>query len=481
MLTLLWTILAVSCEAAAVVAILSILRRPREPRAMLAWILALLLLPAAGLVLFLIFGEPRRDWHRLRRRRSRRGIRAASTDPAASARAVRAFSPSGIREDLQPLVKLTDQLAASSPTGGNVVTVFHDAEETYDQIEAAIRAARSHVHLEYYIFQADQTGQRFGDLLSEKARQGVHCRLLLDFLGCWRLPRRFLRPLREAGVQVAFCLPVVPWRSRWRANFRNHRKIAVIDGNVGFTGSQNIGDEYRGRKRRKYGPWRDTHLRIVGPGVRDLQDVFARDWYYTTKKSLLDDRHFPYTEATGNHIVQIVPSGPDQREDVMHQLLFAAVSAARESISIITPYFVPDRAMILALRSAAFRGVHVRLMVPACSDHRVVLWAGRSFYNDLLGAGVQIYEHDHTMLHSKVMVVDRSWAMVGSANVDERSFRVNFELTTILYSPELADDLYRDFEKLRTQSRHIKRRSLSGRSAGESILVGLARLASPLL
>lgn len=481
MFTLLWTILTIGCEAAAAVAIIAILRRPREPRAMLAWILALLLLPGLGLVLFLTLGEPRRDWHRLRRRRSRRRIHAASSNQNVPSRLGHSLSPADVREELQPLAKLTDQLAAASPTGGNVVTIFHDAEETYDQIEAAIRAAHSHVHLEYYIFQADQTGQRFRDLLIEKARQGIHCRLLLDFLGCWRLPRRFVQPMKDAGVQVAFCLPVVPWRSRWRANFRNHRKIVVVDGKIGFTGSQNIGDEYRGRKRRKYGPWRDTHLRIVGPGVRDLQDVFARDWYYTTKKSLLDDRHFPHTEAAGNHVVQVVPSGPDQREDVMHQLLFAAVSAARESISIITPYFVPDRAMILALRSAAYRGIQVRLLIPACSDHRVVLWAGRSFYNDLIGSGVQIYEHDHTMLHSKVMVIDRSWAMVGSANVDERSFRVNFELTTILYSSDLADELYRDFEALRAQSRHVRRKSLSARSTGESILLGLARLASPLL
>ncbi|HOW69267.1 MAG TPA: cardiolipin synthase [Phycisphaerae bacterium] len=481
MLTWLWTILTVGCEAAAVVAILSILRRPREPRAMLAWILALLLLPGLGLVLFLALGEPRRDWHRFRRRRSRRRIRAVSADPTHPPQAKYFFTPAEAPEGLQPLVKLTDRLAASFPIGGNVVTLYYDADETYDQLEAAIRGARSHVHLEYYIFQPDQTGRRFRALLIEKAREGVHCRLLLDFVGCWRLSRRFIQPLKDAGVQVAFCLPVVPWRSRWRANFRNHRKIAVIDGQIGFTGSQNIGDEYRGRKRRKYGPWRDTHLRIVGPGVRDLQEVFARDWHYTTKKSLLDDRHFPRTEAAGSHVVQVVPSGPDQREDVMHQLLFAAVSAARESISIITPYFVPDRAMILALRSAAFRGVQVRLLVPACSDHRIVLWAGRSFYKDLIGSGVQIYEHDHTMLHSKVMVIDRSWAMVGSANVDERSFRVNFELTTILYSTDLADDLYRDFETLRAQSRHIKRRSVSSRSTGESLLLGLARLASPLL
>jgi cardiolipin synthase len=475
-----WMILFLAEETAVAVAVVYVLLRPREARAMTAWILALVLLPVVGLLFFLLFGEPRRGRHRRRRARQKRRLigdrRASGRRPAVPTR----LPPQNMEPDLASLSRLARRLGALPVTAGNSVTIYQDADKTFTAIREAIEQARSHVHLEYYIFQPDETGRMFLDLLAKRASEGIRCRLLLDYVGCWRLSRRFLRPMQDAGVRVAFALPVIPWRGRWRANFRNHRKIAVMDGSVGFTGSQNIGDEYRGLLAKKKN-WRDTHLGIRGPAVHQLQEVFVQDWHYATNEDLADQELFPSPQEAGQQLVQAVPSGPDQSEQVMHQLLFAAVSASRSSIRVLTPYFVPDTSIILALQAASYRGVRVQLLIPACSDHRIVLWAGRSYYDELIQAGVEIYEHDDAMLHSKVMIIDDTWAMVGSANMDERSFLLNFELTTILYSQALAQELCLDFESLRRRSRQIEKQDPDERSLMRSLLLGTARLTSPLL
>lgn len=468
-------------EAAVIAAIIYILRWHREPRSMLSWLLAIRLMPVIGIVAFLTFSEPRRGWHRLRRRRKRRRLEAALMRKwEAFQRRNPASHPLTGDPLLNEFIRLAKRLGAHMAAPGNAVRIFHDADDTYAAIEQAIEQAESHVHLEYYIFQPDETGRAIRDRLIRKAGQGVRCRVLLDYVGCWRLPRSFIRPMRNAGIEVAFAMPVIPWHGRWRVNYRNHRKIVIVDGRTGFTGSQNIGDEYRGRLAR-YGPWRDTHLMITGPCVHHLQEVFAEDWHYTTGEDLVLDPYFPLPEPAGEHVVQVLPSGPNQQIQVMHHLLFAAVSAARSSVCAVTPYFVPDTAMILALQSACYRGVRVRLVIPTTTDHPIVLFAGRSVYPELMQAGVEIYEHDATMLHSKVMVIDRSFAMVGSANMDERSFRLNFELTALLYGEPLAGQLYEDFESVAARSRRIRLRRHRQESHLRELAMGLARLASPLL
>ncbi|MCK4658602.1 MAG: cardiolipin synthase [Phycisphaerae bacterium] len=478
---ILWKILSVLDMVLVAGAILVVLRRPREPRAMLAWILALLLLPVVGLILFLLIGEPRLKRTRRRRRRRREKLVPGLSRRSGALRDVHVTRQNvPIPEELSNLVSLATRFSRHAPTHGNEVTIYQDAEKTFLARQLAIEAAESHVHMEYYIFQPDETGHAVRDLLINKVRQGVQCRLLLDYVGCWRWPRSFKRSFQEGGVELAFCLPVVPWRGRWRVNFRNHRKLAVIDGKVSFTGSQNIGDEYLGR-RKKLGPWRDTHMRIVGPAVHQLQEIFVEDWHYATKVDLLDDKYFPTPQRAGKRAVQVIASGPDDRVNAMHQLLFAAFAAAKQSICIATPYFVPDMAMVLAIQSAAYRGVRVRLMIPSRSDHRVVLWAARSYYEELAGAGVEIYEYDLGMLHSKVVVVDESWALLGSANMDERSFKLNFEVTTILYDAELARTLQNDFEMLLAQSKRVQPTRRSAWTFRETLSLGLARLASPLL
>jgi cardiolipin synthase len=461
-------------------AIVVVLRRPREPRAMLVWILALLLLPFVGLILFVLTGEPKME--RTRRRRSRRRKRMRRSLPRAERSGQ--VRPHPWSERLHPdsidLMTLATRVSGQEPTTGNEVTIYYEDEQNFNAIMEAVANARHHVHLEYYIFQPDDTGQTLRDLLVKKAAEGVEVRLLVDYIGCWNWPRAFRRSFIKGGVKLKFFLPVVPWHGRWRVNFRNHRKIAVVDGVIGFAGSQNIGDEYRGRLA-KYGPWRDTHMRLTGPAVQQLQEIFVEDWHYTTRRELTGEAYFPDPPEAGGQTVQVIASGPDSNAGIMHHLLLSAVAGARKSVAVLTPYFAPDMTMIVALQSAAYRGIRVQLLIPSCSNYLMTLWAGRSFYQELSEAGVEIYEYDRAMLHSKVMIVDDAWAMVGSANMDQRSFRINFEVTTILYDNALADDLRRDFDALLVNAVRIRPTGRDHWSFGESLLLGLARVASPLL
>lgn len=482
MSTVTWVLLTLFDYGLAAVVIATILRRRKEPAAMMAWILVILLLPFLGIILYFAIGDPRIS-RQIRKRRASRGDLSRKLVQSDRATALHAFSAADAASGspLEDVVSIATRLGGHPPTRGNDVTAYFEADATYLALRLAIEAARSHVNMQYYIFQPDDTGRLFRDLLIRKAREGVRCRLLLDGVGSWSLSDDFLQPLEAAGVETAFFLPVRLQSRRIHLNLRNHRKLVVIDGQAAFTGSQNIGDEYLGRKQ-KYGPWRDTHLRIDGPAAAQLQEVFLEDWYFATQRDLTgQEARVEAAAGSDGRVVQVVPSGPDRPSHLLHLVLLAAVSAARRSICITTPYFVPDTTMILALQAAAIRGVRVQLLIPSRSDNRVVLWAGRSYYGELLESGVEIYEFERAMLHSKVMVVDEQWAMVGSANMDVRSFRLNFELTTLLYDGGLAQLLYSDFTGLRDRARRIPQNPARAWSLPQSLLVGAARLASPLL
>jgi cardiolipin synthase len=365
-------------------------------------------------------------------------------------------------------------------TSGNAVQVYQEADATYRALEEALRTAERHIHLEYYIWQADDTGRHFRDVLIEKARQGVECRLLLDAVGCWRLTRRFLRPLTEAGCQVAFFMPLYPSRRRLSLHLRNHRKIVVIDGRTAFAGSQNVGDEYLGRLK-KLCPWQDTHMRVTGPAVLFLQQTFAEDWSLATRESLTADEYFPTPQSVGNSTVQILPTGPERDISPLGQLIFAAASTARSAIRIETPYFVPDAALRMVLMHACYRGVRVQLVLPTRSNHLLLLWAGRSFYSQLLDAGVEIYEYDAGMLHSKIVTVDDRWCMLGTANMDVRSFRLNFEVTALLYDRSITRELAESIERHCARARRISLRDVWQRGLPAQLFEGVARLFTPLL
>ncbi|MFO0944942.1 MAG: cardiolipin synthase [Planctomycetota bacterium] len=383
-----------------------VLLRRKEPAATTAWIFAILLMPFIGAIAFLAFGNDRmarRSAMRESRKRQFRGTVRQVVEGHGS--------PIDMRGQLQ-LYRLLERINPLPTCVGNHVEIFQDMEKNYARQLAAIAAAKDHVHMEYYIFQTDEIGQRFRDELIAAARRGVQVRFVYDSLGSWSLNRSFLRKMREAGVEVAPFIPLNLLSRRWIFNFRNHRKILVVDADVGFIGGANIGLEYLGKS--DVGHWADTHLCVTGPIVSHLQRVFAEDWAFASGQEIQGDHYYRATKSKGKVTAQVVPGGPDQPVPVYRELYFSAVANAVERIRICTPYFVPTEATLLALQTAARRGVDVRVLVPGRSTHYFVKLASESYYDDLLEAGVKIYEIKDGFMHSKVLSIDGRWSVVGT-------------------------------------------------------------------
>lgn len=464
---------------AAYLAILSgwIALQKREPLATLTWILALAALPYLGFVVYYFLGPQRLRKHRLRRLRAQTAL-YAHADVERLLRQTDVAPPLALAQ----LARLGTAACDFPVATATRVELLVDGARTYEAIFEAIRAAHSHIHLEYYIFEPDRIGTALRDLLIERARVGVKVRLLIDALGSQRIGRRFLAPLLAAGAQVArFHDPRIGRRLRPVTNFRTHRKIVVCDGVIGFTGGINVTDEED--PRTNSAAYHDVHLLLAGSIVHWLQLTFLEDWSYAKRglpHALVADlpRLLPALE-TGPHPVQIVTSGPDNELEPIHRMHLAAINAARQRAWLTTPYFVPGEPALMALTSAALRGVDVRLLVPARSDSRVVSAAARSYFDQLITAGVKVWEYHARMLHSKTLVVDDDCAIVGTANFDNRSFRLNFEVSAVVYGPALAQPLADQFRidlGSASQVRVGRRRPFVSR-----LSEALARLLSPLL
>ena len=465
----------------AFIMILRIVLQRREPTATLAWVLGILLLPYVGVLMYLLVGR-----RRLTRQVRKRLARAAALEPHLArlgtgiADLTAPAAPDHYcKPEEREIALVSNLMGRRLPTCGNHVQLLPDANQTYQALEEAIRTAKDHVHLLYYIYEQDETGARFRELLTEKAKEGVTVRLLVDGVGSFGVDT-FMNPMVQAGGYFAEFLPVGNLSRHWHPNLRNHRKIAVIDSHIGFTGGVNIGDEYTGRKRR-VGHWRDTHMCIRGPAVHHLQEVFTEDWFFATGEDLISERWFPEQQAVGNDMVQIIASGPDTETQPMHRIFFTAVTSAAERVFLTTPYFVPDQAMLVALETAAMRGVDVRLLLPRKSDMRLVDHAGRSYYDELLQSGVKIYEYSSGILHAKSMVIDERWATVGSANMDVRSFQLNFEVNAAVYGPDFANQLAALFQRDLTQAQQITLEDIKRKPLMARMKESLARVLSPVL
>jgi cardiolipin synthase len=422
-----------------------VLMTKKDTTAAVAWCLLVFFLPLLGSLLFWVFGY-NQVWRPIRRKQRHRS-RFEAGHPPLTREASRGEPHSTLAEGTwNDLGTVALKVNAFAVSGGNAVTLYDETEAAFTALLQAIRGARHHIHLEFFIVRDDATGKLLVDLLAEKAKAGVEVRLLADSVGSRRLGWRWkaLRPLREAGGKVSAFLPLNPVRSRLRVNMRNHRKITVIDGAVGFTGGMNIGDEYLGKVAR-FGYWRDQFLRLEGPGVAGLQRVFVEDWDFAANEPLDTEVYYPEVPDAGESIVQIIESGPDQDRNSIRELLFAAVSAAQERVWMATPYFVPDGGLLDALRLACYRGVDVRLLCPLRSDKALTDYAARYLWSDLLAVGMNIYQYAKGMLHGKMIAVDGRWGMVGSANLDNRSLHLNFEAGCILHSPPLIAELEASF------------------------------------
>lgn len=461
----LWTILAVSWVAYLVVLAGWIILQKREPIATLSWLLSLALLPVLGLVIYHFFGPQRIKRNRVKRLRARVLLGADEPLPA----------PDG---SCSPVMRLVQGTSGFPPSDCQSVQLLVDGGQTFDALIAAIAAARHHVHLSYYIFDPDHTGTLVRDALVERARAGVQVRVLADALGSSRLSKDFLAPLRAAGGEVMFFHRVhFRLRGLWypKLNLRNHRKIAIVDGTVGFIGGINITDDENERVNRA--AYHDLHLRMDGAAVRWLQLAFLEDWAYACSRVPREEGFWPPCD-TGDIRTQVLPAGPDSPWETIHRAKIAAIAGAQSRVWLTTPYFVPGEAARFALTSAAMRGLDVRVLVPAHSDSRLVTAAARSYFDELLAAGATVYEHPR-MLHTKALLIDDATCVLGSSNFDNRSFRLNFELCVLFEDAGVAQALAAEMERDLAQSRPVPRERHLG--LVPRLVEAGARLLSPLL
>lgn len=463
----------VAIQIGAIWAVFRAIRESRTPQGAVGWVVFLLAAPYVALPVFLFLGRRRLNGYPAAKRAIRPGIAALAVPPPPPAEA-----PAGSRPERLRLAQGFARLAGVPMTEGNGAVLLADGDSTFAAIFAAIEGARAYVLVQTYILRDDDLGRALQRRLAAKAREGCRVRVLYDGIGSHALPRRALRALREAGVEIEDFHSIRKARSRFQINFRNHRKLVLVDGRVGFLGGHNFGDEYAGRDPRM-GRWRDTHLRITGPMVAQLQAVFAEDWAWATERTLdLDWR--PPREDEGCAGLVLAPGPADVLET--GSLYFCnAIGLARERVWIASPYFVPDTDVLSALTLAAQRGVDVRILMAGKADHRIVWLAAFAYFDRMLDAGVKIYRYREGFMHQKVLVVDDGLGSVGTMNLDNRSCRLNFEVTALLFDRAFAARLAAMLEADFAQSDLVRTRLDEIRSPFIRHGARIARLMAPLL
>ena len=453
----------------------------KRPTATLAWLWAILLFPGLGAGLYLAIGS-----ETVQRRRQEKGedFRSRAEPEKARSRARAAAARLQQAQPLPPddamllrgLSTITDLPSATA----TFVRILYRGAPFYAALREDIEQAQHLVHVESFIWRADEVGAEFLDLLCATARRGVRVRLLLDELGCLRLRDSYFRPLVQAGGEFSWCHTLSPLRNRYSFNLRNHRKLQIIDGRIAYVGGMNFGREYLGRDP-KLGDWADLQLRVEGTVVDVFGEIFAEDWFFAT------GREEPATPARDEAapapemLAQVLRGGPDEDDHVMLRADLALVAAAKRRLWISTGYFVPGESVQTALQVSAALGVDVRLLVSSKSQHPHLVSAGRSFYDALLRQGVRIFEYSKGIDHSKCMVIDEAWSTVGSSNLDERSLRLNFELSLLVHNEGLNRDLAKIFEETIAGAKEIDREEFSRRPLSQKLIESALRPFSPLL
>lgn len=458
----LWTV-AVVCAFRAI-------KGARTPQGSVAWVIFLIAMPYLAVPAYLFLGHSRVNSYIIGRRTSKdivQGLKLIAHQ----------YSAHGDDDDVgYPGFEVIGEVPVVS---GNGMELLIDGQATFDRIFAALDAAQDYVLVQSYVIHDDVLGKAFQARLIECARRGVTVRLLYDAVGCARLPSDYLEALTGAGVHVMNAHALRGPKTRFQLNFRNHRKTIVVDGTVGFTGGLNIGDEYMGRNP-KFGHWRDTHCVLHGPIVTQLQLVFSEDWHWATEEVLNEEINWRAGRAQEDLDALIVATGPADEMETGSLYFCAAISAARKRLWIASPYCVPAGDILTNLKLAAMRGVDVRIMVPEVADHMISWLAAFAYFDELLEAGVQIWRYDSGFMHQKVLVVDEAIAAVGTANLDNRSCRLNFEATAVFFEKsaarKVATMLEADFEQCFRLERRLQEQPFKVRVGAP-----IARLFAPLL
>lgn len=444
----------------------------RNPVKTMAWILVLVFLPVVGLAFYFFFGRNTRKERLI----SKKGFSRLSKRPMAEYQAQEALGDFTGRNQLIPFFH---KVSNALPFEGNDVQVFTDGYSMYQELFRRIAKAKHHIHLEFYIFENDAVGRLLRDLLIDKAREGVSVRLLYDDVGCWDVNPMFYDEMLCEGIEVRSFLKVRFPQFTSKVNYRNHRKLAIIDGKVGFIGGMNIALRYL--KGVSWGVWRDTHICLKGKAVYGIQTAFLTDWFAVDRTLLTSAQYFPKMDSVGTSVAQIVTSDPvGEWHDIMLGLV-KAISCAQRYIYVETPYFLPTEQVMAAFQTAALSGVDVRLMIPKKADAFITHKGTMSYLDELMKSGVKVYFYRAGFLHSKLWVADDEWASVGSTNLDFRSFEHNFEANAFFYDEKtvctLKEIFLEDMKKCMTLSQKI----WDKRSFKNKIVESVVRLLAPLL
>jgi cardiolipin synthase len=454
-------------------ALVVIFSEKESPGKAIGWVLGIIMLPIVGFIAYLIVGH---EWRGSKEYKKR--ITDRSPGPKGEPR------PDPAAESRPPLTRrqemLLNTVTGSQPlpvSYDNKAQLYFDGEDKFGQLKKDIAAAEHHVHLEYFIWQRDELGDELKDLLFEKVKQGVEVRVITDPTGSLTSSRKYCRELTDQGLQMYFFHPTkgADWRS---INHRCHRKAAIIDGKIGYTGGFNVGDEYV--NKGPLGFWRDTHVRFEGTAVHDLQSLFLSDWYFATGEDITDPKYFPPSDQPGDLIVQICPSGLDCLRHSMLYTYFNLIVSAERSVRLWTPYFIPEQGLITALEVAALSGVDVKVITPGKYDHPPVQRAARTFMPDLMDIGIEFYEYQDGFTHGKVLSIDESAAVVGTANFDHRGTRMDFEMTSVMIGDDISGQLNAQFEKDLEHCRKVTQKEFDDQSFWTELRGSLSRMVSPM-
>ena len=462
--------------------VILVIQQRGDPMKTIAWLLVVVFVPLIGIALYFFFGKNYRKEKIFSRKEltdSKQIKLLAKYQPGAKPDAH--YLPDEAVAAKTHIMKMLYNSDKVLLTAHNRVKILVNGKVTFEHIIAELEKAEHHIHLEYYIIDDDRIGNEVRHILMRKAKEGLEVRVIYDDVGCWSLSDKFIRSMKDAGVRIFPFMPVrFPFFTN-KINYRNHRKIIVIDGKVGFVGGLNIADRYISGKE-ELGPWRDTHLKIEGEAVYSLQSVFLLDWYFVSRRNLYDqDRYFPPVEVADRHLMQIVTSGPDSDWASIMQTFFSAIATAKSYIFISTPYFLPNESILTALRTASLSGVDVRMLLPEQGDGKLVHWSSFSYISQLLDAGVKVYLYRKGFTHSKLMMVDDVFCSIGTANMDIRSFDQNFEVNALIYDQRITVAMRNIFMNDIKDLRHISISEWDRRPRWVVFRESVARVFSPLL
>jgi cardiolipin synthase A/B len=477
-------ILTASLALYALVTGIFLVSENRRPQETLAWMLAFFFAPGIGILVYFLFGRNRKAFSK-ESKLLRQDLEASALpvlSPILSRQDEVITRLEGESASRRKLMMLVRRNSHSALTRRNSVKIKQDAAEFYASLIEDMEAARHSIHLQYFIWGADPFTERLKEILAAKARAGIEVRLLYDPVGSLgHLTHAYVRDMRAAGVRMA---PTSPLYRLHTISYRNHRKITVINGAIGYTGGMNIGQEHLDGGKG-FASWRDTQLRIVGEGAAVLQAVFMVDWYNAVRENLFSDAYYPTDPAPprdGEVPVQILTSGPDSQWAAIRQLYAFMIASAQRHVFLQSPFFIPDATIAEALRAAALAGIDVRVMLSARpSGNRLPDWAGNTYIADIADAGVRVFLYEKGYLHAKTITIDSETCSIGSANLDIRSFSINYELNAVLYSEKLARELEEDFKQDLGHCTEFDAAAYRKCSAAVRLRDSVARLLSPLL